>query len=184
MDALETPRLVIRPFEMSDLEAAHQLLDQDLEWSGTGFTLEQRRERLAFYVALARWDDTGRLFGYRAVTLKATGELIGICGFIPGVWDGRDRALVSTCDDPGAGLELEVGYALGSAYRGHGYATEALRALIDHAFGELGVRRLVAGTGRDNPGSVRLLERVGMRTFANPHGGWPEVIAVLENRTG
>jgi RimJ/RimL family protein N-acetyltransferase len=180
VDTLETLRLVIRPFSMDDLEAAHRLLDQELEWSGSGFTLDQRRERLAFYVGLARWEDTGRLFGYRAVTLKGTGDLIGICGFIPVVWAARDRALVSTCDDPGAGLELEVGYALGSAHRGRGYATEALEALIDHAFGVLGVRRLVAGTGRENAGSIALLQRVGMRTFPNPRAGWPEVIGVLE----
>ena len=70
---------------------------------------------------------------------------------------------------------------LDAAHRGRGYATEALQALIAHAFGVLGVGRLVAGTGRDNAPSIALLRRVGMRTFASPYGGWPEVIGVLEN---
>jgi hypothetical protein len=61
------------------------------------------------------------------------------------------------------------------------YATEALGALIDHAFTALGVRRLVAGTGRANAASIRLLKRVGMRTFPSPYEGWPELIGVLEN---
>ena len=36
MRALETARLVIRPFAPEDLAAAHQLLDVDLQWSGPG----------------------------------------------------------------------------------------------------------------------------------------------------
>ena len=180
MDALETARLLIRPFAPADLDAAHGLLDLDVGWSGPGFTWGQRRERVAFYGELARWDDTGRLFGYRAVVLKDTDELIGIVGFLPVLWDARRRALLSPADGAAAGLELEVGYALGPAHRGRGYATEALRALIDHAFGTLGVGRIVAGTDRDNAPSIALLERVGMRTFANPREGWPHVMGVIE----
>ena len=59
--------------------------------------------------------------------------------------------------------------------------TEAVGALIDHAFRVLGVGRLVAGTGRDNARSIALLERLGMRTFENPDPGWPGVIGVLVN---
>jgi RimJ/RimL family protein N-acetyltransferase len=132
-------------------------------------------------MALAGWEDTGRLYGYRAITLKPTGELIGICGFLPCLWDARHRAPLSPGDGASSALELDVGHALGVAHRGRGYATEALRALIAHAFGELGVRRLVAGTGRDNAGSIALLRRVGMRTFPSPYDGWPEIIGVLEN---
>jgi RimJ/RimL family protein N-acetyltransferase len=181
VDRLETARLLIRPFTPDDLDAAHVLLDEELAWSGRGYTREQRRERLAFYTELARWSDTGSLYGYRAVTPKESGALIGICGFVPVLWKARQRALLSPDDGAAAGVELEVGYALGSAYRGRGYATEAVGALIDHAFRALGVGRLVAGTGRDNARSIALLERLGMRTFENPDPGWPGVIGVLVN---
>ena len=70
MDTLETARLWVRPFTEEDLDAAHRLLDVDLRWSGPDFTRERRRERLAFSIALAQWDDTGRLYGYRAITRK------------------------------------------------------------------------------------------------------------------
>jgi RimJ/RimL family protein N-acetyltransferase len=181
VDTLETARLWVRPFSPEDLDAAHRLLDGDLRWSGPGVTRERRRERLAFYAALAQWDDTGRLYGYRAITLKPGGDLIGLCGFLPCLWSARRRALFVAGEAPRAALELELGYALGTAHRGRGYATEALGALIDHAFTALGVGRLVAGTGADNAASIALLQRVGMRTFANPYGGWPGVIGVLEN---
>ena len=93
----------------------------------------------------------------------------------------RRRALLSPEGVPRAAVELEVGYALGTAHRGRGYATEALGALIVHAFATLGVGRTVAGTGADNAASIALLRRVGMRTVANPNGGWPGVIGVLEH---
>ena len=166
---------------MNDLDAAHALLDRDVQWSGPNFTLEQRHERLQFYIALSQWNDAGRLYGYRAITRKTTGELIGICGFIPVLWSARQRALLSPAKDRFSALELEIGYALGTAHRGAGYATEALKALIEHGFADLGVGRILAGTGKDNPESIALLQRVGMRTFPNPEVGWPELIGVLEN---
>lgn len=62
-------------------------------------------------------------------------------------------------DEPGT---AEIGYVLNRAYWGHGYATEAARAVIDAAFA-LGVRKISAGCAENNPHSWRLLERLGMR---------------------
>jgi RimJ/RimL family protein N-acetyltransferase len=49
------------------------------------------------------------------------------------------------------------------AHRGHGYATEAVAAMVAHAFTGPGVRRITAGCFADNLASVRVLEKVGMR---------------------
>jgi RimJ/RimL family protein N-acetyltransferase len=57
----------------------------------------------------------------------------------------------------------DLGYTLDPAYAGHGYATEAARAVVDMAFDELGVRRVTAGAFVDNTASVRVLEKLGMR---------------------
>jgi RimJ/RimL family protein N-acetyltransferase len=46
---------------------------------------------------------------------------------------------------------------------GHGYATEAIRAVIDACFGPLGLRRVHAGCFAANEASWRLMERLGMR---------------------
>jgi RimJ/RimL family protein N-acetyltransferase len=59
--------------------------------------------------------------------------------------------------------EAEIGYWLGVPFWGHGYATEALRALIDHAFGELGHEVLVSGARVSNPASRRVLEKCGFQ---------------------
>jgi RimJ/RimL family protein N-acetyltransferase len=57
----------------------------------------------------------------------------------------------------------DLGYTLDPAYAGHGYATEAARAMVDHAFDVLGARRVTAGAFADNLASVRVLEKLGMR---------------------
>lgn len=61
------------------------------------------------------------------------------------------------------GVEAELGWVLDPAYTGHGYATEAIRAVIDTCFGPLGLRRVHAGCFADNEPSWRLMERLGMR---------------------
>jgi len=59
--------------------------------------------------------------------------------------------------------EAHLGYIFDPAYGGHGYATEAVSAVVAYAFDRLGVRRITAGCFADNLASVRILEKVGMR---------------------
>jgi RimJ/RimL family protein N-acetyltransferase len=80
-----------------------------------------------------------------AITL-ADDALIGICGL-------RTKPRKSP----------EIGYWLGAPYWGHGYATEAARAVIDHAFGDLCLERLEAGARVSNPASRRVLEKCGFQ---------------------
>ncbi|HWS07013.1 MAG TPA: GNAT family N-acetyltransferase, partial [Xanthobacteraceae bacterium] len=57
----------------------------------------------------------------------------------------------------------EVGYWLGVPHWGHGFATEAARALIDHAFGDLEHDTLISGARVNNPASRRVLEKCGFQ---------------------
>lgn len=61
------------------------------------------------------------------------------------------------------GTTPEIGYWLGVPYWGQGYATEAARALIDHAFEDLGLERLESGARVSNPASRRVLEKCGFQ---------------------
>jgi RimJ/RimL family protein N-acetyltransferase len=80
-----------------------------------------------------------------AITLEDD-ALIGICGL-------RKKPRKSP----------EIGYWLGAPYWGHGYATEAAHAVIDHAFEDLGLERLEAGARVSNPASRRVLEKCGFQ---------------------
>jgi RimJ/RimL family protein N-acetyltransferase len=57
----------------------------------------------------------------------------------------------------------ELGYWFGADYWGHGFATEAARAVIDHAFGDLGHQALQSGARVNNPASRRVLEKCGFQ---------------------
>ena len=72
--------------------------------------------------------------------------MIGGCGF-----DLRD------------GPAPEIGYWLGARYWGKGYATEAVRALIDHAFTDLEHQALQSSVRVTNPASRRVLEKCGFQ---------------------
>lgn len=56
---------------------------------------------------------------------------------------------------------VEIGYSVLPRFQGHGYATEMVRALIDWAFAQEGVLRIIAETTEENVASMRLLQRQG-----------------------
>jgi len=56
---------------------------------------------------------------------------------------------------------VEIGYSVLPRFQGQGYATEMVRALVDWAFVQPGVRQVVAETMEDNSASMRLLHRLG-----------------------
>ncbi len=78
------------------------------------------------------------------------------------IW--RDDDIVGACGfDLRQGPTPEIGYWLGAPYWGNGYATEAVHALIDHAFGLRGHTAVVAGARVSNPASRRVLEKCGFQ---------------------
>jgi RimJ/RimL family protein N-acetyltransferase len=76
----------------------------------------------------------------------------------------RDASLLGCCGIARRpGQPPELGYWLGVPYWGKGYATEAARAVIDHAFADLGCEALVSGARVSNPASRRVLEKCGFQ---------------------
>lgn len=66
---------------------------------------------------------------------------------------GHDRAV----------RKIEIGYWIGPPYWGCGYATEAAAAVVPFAFSHFGINKLVAKTSGGNLGSIKVLERLGMK---------------------
>jgi RimJ/RimL family protein N-acetyltransferase len=66
-------------------------------------------------------------------------------------------------EGPWRRAEAGMGYLLDPAQAGRGYGTEIARALLDLAFGDLGVHRVTAGCFADNIASWRIMEKLGMR---------------------
>jgi RimJ/RimL family protein N-acetyltransferase len=153
-------------------------------WTGLSRTREDVQKRFATHKV---WRlEQG--FGFRAVALKDSGILIGLMGFQKYEID-EDTSFIVLPDgsspvgrDPTL-LEAELTYALGRAYWGQGYATEAGLALLDHGFTHAGIGRIVNEVRAANVRSVNLMKRLGFHVIPNvrPRADGPGIIGILDN---
>jgi [ribosomal protein S5]-alanine N-acetyltransferase len=140
---ITTDRLVLRGFEPADAPAILAVYGDPevMRHVGEGHAVDLAGAE----TMLAEYIEHQRRHGYSfwAVVERASGALIG------------DAGLYS------ADAEVELGYTLGRAWWGRGYATEAAQACLDAAFGELGLRSVIAVADPANPASARVLEKLG-----------------------
>lgn len=155
MTTLETERLVIRNFNSSDWEALHEMIMQyesseyavyDQAWPTSPEDIK----------GVTEWFASGD--SYLAVCLKDTGRFIGLVSLNPEQKEDR--------------REFNIGYIFNSDYHGKGYATEACRAAMAHAFNRLQAQRVITGTAAANRASCRLLERLGFKKVAESKGSF------------
>ena len=148
---LETDRLILRRFTEQDVDNLFDL-DSDpavmrMVSGGSGTPREVLAndhipDYLTYYERFAG-------YGFWAAIERSTGDFLGWFHLRP---LGEDPL-----DDP------ELGYRLKRSAWGKGYATEGSQALIDKAFRELGVQRVMALTYSEHVASRRVMEKVGMR---------------------
>jgi RimJ/RimL family protein N-acetyltransferase len=141
---IETQRLLLRQHESKD-EQAFVAMQMDPEVrryiGGTGWSLEKARDRF-------RKEYLGRpaeTYGLWATILKEEAKYIGCCGL---------RASQN-------GAQAHFGYYFAQPYWRRGVASEAVKALIDKAFYELGLRGLVADVELGNTASEHILRKFG-----------------------
>lgn len=145
---LLTERLNLRPAELADAEALwrHRQLPDVGRWLGW------------HPVDHADWVNTypEKYLDYLVVELEGSivGDIMLSTGDGWGQREVRDRA---------TGVNAELGWTFHPEVGGRGLATEAVRAVIELCFTELGLRRVEAGAFAANEPSWRLMERVGMR---------------------
>lgn len=193
MPILETTRLVIRPFVMEDLTDVYRLFDLELSADDLRVdSTETKKERAEWLQwAVLNYRQLAQLnqppYGDRAITLKHGGELIGSCGYVPCLNAFEQLPNLSYYDRSGRlgrnTAELGLFYAISPSHQRRGYASEAAHALVDYAFQELRLKRIVATTDYDNVGSIGVMRKLGMRVEKNPlaEPPWLQVVGVLEN---
>jgi RimJ/RimL family protein N-acetyltransferase len=150
---IATERLLLRPFELGDLDALvaiHGDPDVVRYLYFDARSRDELRDVLAekrLRTAIAKEGDPLNLAG----VLADSGELVG------------DFTLWMTSEKHRQG---EVGYILHPAHGGRGYATEGARALLRLGFEELSLHRICGRLDGRNTASARVLERLGMRREA------------------
>jgi RimJ/RimL family protein N-acetyltransferase len=141
---LETERMTLRAPRQDDAEAI-AILANDLRIAVNTsriprpYGVEDAEEFVA---------GVNRRAGEACFVVVQAGRPVGICGIDPRP-DGA-----------------ELGFWLGAPYWGAGFATEAVRAVIDHAFGDLDHETLAAGARVSNPASRRVLEKCAFQWTA------------------
>ena len=147
---LRTDRLTLRPATEDDADATwkYRRLGAVGEW------LTELPRDLASYRSTFAGPE--RLAA--TVIVELDGHVIG--DFMLRVGDAWAQAEVT---DHAKGAVAELGWLLDPDHTGHGYATEAVRALLEYCFDSRGLHRVVASCFLGNDTSWRLMERVGMR---------------------
>jgi RimJ/RimL family protein N-acetyltransferase len=144
---IDTDRLMLRSPEPGDAERVSQLLGN---WDVANWLVRVPYPyRLEHAVSWIERSNTERAAGV---------------GFPFIIVERGSNSLVGSVD-----LSLEegptvgtLGYWLGADFWGHGYGTEAARAVIDFAFGPLGLKEVNASALPENERSIRVLEKAGL----------------------
>jgi RimJ/RimL family protein N-acetyltransferase len=143
---LESARLLIRLVTEADLPALLTVNSDDA---------------VTRYLPYASWRgmEDARSWYTRMIGLQAAGSALQFA-----ILERRSATAIGSCllfRYEEASARAELGYVLGRAHWGQGFMHEALRSLIDCAFGELALRRLEAEVDSRNTRSARVLAALG-----------------------
>ena len=188
---LETQHLIIRSFTLDDLPVIHRILDQtfgDGRKIGDLAALEERRSWLQWSTLNQEWFPKLHQppYGDRAITLKATGELIGSIGYVPclNVFEQIPELRYYETFDGYYTTEFGLFWVISPNHQRQGYATEAAGAMIEYAFNRLRLKRVIATTEYDNKASQAVMRKLGMTLVSNPQPDppWLQAVGILENK--
>ncbi|WP_180897207.1 GNAT family N-acetyltransferase [Martelella soudanensis] len=150
MNIAETERLIIRNWEDRDRDLFHEINSDDAVMAFFAMRRTRAESDEIFDMIRKMIADTG--YGFPAVELKETGEVIGFTGL-----NDDYKADIKPEGTP------EIGWRMATRHWGKGYATEAARAMIALAFDERGHDQLVSFAVANNHRSTAVMERLGMR---------------------
>jgi RimJ/RimL family protein N-acetyltransferase len=153
MIVIETPRLILRTWKDSDIEPFA--------------AMNQDPEVMKFFPAILSPEESDSLINRQrqrfkehgfccyAVELKSTGEFIGFVGLAIPLFEAPFMPAV------------EIGWRIAKAYWNQGYATEAAKYVLNHAFNDLNLSEVVSFTAVQNLTSRRVMEKIGMTHSPN-----------------
>ena len=151
----QTKRCILREICMEDMQALFDLYAEPgmTDYIEPLYPWEQELEYEKAYI-----DNMYRLYEYGmwVVIEKDTGKLIGRAGL-----EHREYPKEERLEETDKDMELEMGYAIGTAYQRKGYATEVCRAIIAYAGQNLDYPRINCLIEKENTASIRFIESIG-----------------------
>ena len=153
---LSTERLLLRPVTADDhaVLLAHWTQPDVRRFLFDGAALSA--SEVADTIEESIRDFAARGFGIWVIELGSAAGLVGTAAGLVGTAGLR----------PLGGYGLEIFYSLAPGAWGHGYATEAARAVMEYGFGPLGLPEVLAEVDEGNAASVAVVKRLGMTPYA------------------
>ncbi len=147
---INTPRLVLRELSINDLDSMSQLcLDPEITKYMDYIECNNVDEVRTWLEDKIMHNQSNPRFSYGfAIVEKATTNMVG--------WIGIGKA-----ETPDKG-DMDFGYAMHKNYWGKGYASEALKGLLDFCFANLDVHKITGKCDENNIGSIKVMQKAGM----------------------
>ena len=161
MNIIETDRLILRLWRSEDADA-YFAINQDpkvIEFLPGPLTMLE----VESFIAAMNAQYKQRHYTLWAAEEKTTGQLIGFIGLS---WMDLKPALEPT---------VEIGWRLGSAFWGKGYATEGAKAALQWGFNECKLDEITAIAVPENRRSLRVMEKLGMQHDENSNFAHPRL---------
>ncbi len=145
----ETERLILRELGSKDARDFFELNNdpQVLRYTGDE-PFNSLSEAEDFLKNYSHYSEHG--FGRWAIIRKEDDEFLGWCG----LKFNEENS-------------VDIGFRIYQKYWGKGYATEAARKSLEIGFSQFGLKEIIGRTAKENVGSVRVLEKIGMKYFKN-----------------
>lgn len=146
---IETPRLILRPFTMEDAEPMYCNWASDPEVTKF-LSWPPYKSVDTAHAILTEWTKqySDNSFYQWAIELKELGEPIGSISVV-----NQDERVDMA----------EIGFCIGKPWWGKGIMTEAMKAVMDYLFDEVGVQRIEAGHDPNNPASGAVQRKCGLK---------------------
>lgn len=163
-DKVTTARLILRHWDKTkDGDVFHRLSNdaQIMEFFPHRRTREEADKMFGVIANMI----TEHGYGWTAVALKSTGQVIGMAGIAPVHGDFPN------------GPGTEIGWRFLPEFWHQGYATESASAFLDYGFEVLGLEKIMAFAVQTNAKSFAVMERIGMRLDKNLSFDHPNIPA-------
>lgn len=142
---METERLMLRPWQSSDLEVLYHLASDPHVGPDCGWNPHKDLEESKFVL-----EKILMVKNTYAIVLKETDEVIGNISFFKSKYNENDH-------------QAEIGFWLGYPYWGNGYMPEACKCLMDYCFKELKLEKIWCVHHQENHNSARVQEKCGFK---------------------
>ena len=146
MKILKTSRLYLREMTSEDAESAYKL---NLDWDNIKYTGDEPFESIEEAEKFLKNYNHYRVYGFGrwAIIDKNSDMFLGWCGL----------KYTPELD------EYDIGFRLFKEHWNKGIGSEAAKACIDYGFSKIGLTRIVGRAMKENVGSIRVLEKIGLQ---------------------